>query len=171
MVSSPGEVGDATELCRDSGSCVVPTVSSILRFKNFNDLTLLNAKDPTTFIVWWLHFKAVVFNKQGFTEFWTAAATCYAQHHASVLSILSQISQDNQAKTKLLRSLSSDDPQRGRRAVDALLATFLPSPKSRSAILNHAMYLTMQRAEDMADYENWLNLVRMELEQQMKPPD
>jgi hypothetical protein len=33
------------------------------------------------------------------------------------------------------------------------------------------MYLRMQRAEDLTDYENRLNLVRMELEQLMKPPD
>jgi hypothetical protein len=121
--------------------------------------------------VWWLQFKAEVCNKQGFTDFWSAASTCSAQHHASVLSILSQIILDNQAKTKLLRFLSSDDPQRGRRVVDALLATFLPSPKFRSAILNQAMYRRMQRAEDLTDYDNRLNLARMELEQLMKPPD
>jgi hypothetical protein len=33
------------------------------------------------------------------------------------------------------------------------------------------MYMPMQRAEDLADFENRLNLVRMELEQLHKPPD
>jgi hypothetical protein len=92
-------------------------------------------------------------------------------HHASVLSILTQVIQDNQAKTKLLRFVSSDDPHRGRRDVDGLLAAFLPSPRFRSAILNHAMYLPMHRAKDLTDFENRLNLVRMELEQLHKPLD
>jgi hypothetical protein len=33
------------------------------------------------------------------------------------------------------------------------------------------MYLPMQRAEDLTNFENRLNLVRMELEQLHKPPD
>jgi hypothetical protein len=33
------------------------------------------------------------------------------------------------------------------------------------------MYMSMQRVEDFTDYENRLNLVRMALEQLLKPPD
>jgi hypothetical protein len=91
MTSSTYDVGDAPELSRDSGFSVVPAGSTLLGFKDIKPLTLLNAKDPTNFIVWWLQFKVEVYNKQGLTEFWSAASTRYAQHHASVLSILSQI--------------------------------------------------------------------------------
>jgi hypothetical protein len=143
MVSSPGEASAAPKLSRDHDSFVVPTVSTLLRFKDFKHLTLMNAGDPTTLIVWWLQFKAEVCNNRGFSGFWSAGSTCSAQHNASVLSILSQIIQDNQAKTKVLHFVSNDESQRGRRAVDALLAAFLSSPKFRSAILNQAMYLTM----------------------------
>jgi hypothetical protein len=131
----------------------------------------MNVRDPTTFIVWLLQFKAEVCYKQGFNEFWSAASTYSAQHYRSVLSILSQIIQDYQAKIKLLRFVSSDDPQRGRRGLDALLATFRPSQKFRSAILNQVMCLRMQQAEDRTGYENLFNLIRIELEQLLKHPD
>jgi hypothetical protein len=164
MTSSAREVGAAPRLPRDSGSYADLVISTLFRFKDIKHLTFLNARDPTTFIVWWLQFKAEVCKKQGLTEFWSAASTSSSQHHASVLSTLSQIIQDNQAKTKLLRFVSSADPQRGRRVVDALLADFLPSPRVRTTLLNKAMYLKMQRAEDLTHYyENRFNLVRMEL--------
>jgi hypothetical protein len=38
----------------------------------------------------------------------STTSTCYAQHH--VMSMLTKIIQDNQAKTKLLRFVSIDDP-------------------------------------------------------------
>jgi hypothetical protein len=103
----------------------------------------MNAKYPITFLVWWLHFKAEVRNKLWFADSWSPTSTCSAQHHASVMSILTQVIQDNQAKTKLTRFVSSDDPHRGRRDVEGLLAAFLPSPMFRSAILNHAMLLAL----------------------------
>jgi hypothetical protein len=118
-------------------------VSALLRYKDFKHLTLMNAMDPTTFIVWWLESKAEVCNKQGFVEFWSATSTYSTRNHASVFSLHSQISQNNQAKTKLMYFVSSADPQRGRRVVDALLVAFLPSPRFRYALLIHAMDLTM----------------------------
>jgi hypothetical protein len=67
--------------------------------------------------------------------------------------------------------VSSDDLRHGRRVVDGLLATFLVSPRFRSAILNQATYLQMQRVKDLMNFENRLNLVRMELKQLHKPPN
>jgi hypothetical protein len=143
MASSPREVGAAPRFIRDSGSSANPFIIMLLRFKDLKYLTLLNARDPATYIVWWLYFKAEACNKERFTEFWSATSTCSDQHHARIWSILSQIIQDNQAKTKLLRFVSSVNPQCGRRAVDALLNAFLPTPRSRSTLLNQAMYLKM----------------------------
>jgi hypothetical protein len=113
---------------------------------DFKHFTLRNAKYTTTFLVWWLQFKAEVFNKPWFTDFWSTTLACFAQHHMSVISILTQAIQDNHAKTKLLRFVSGDDPHLGRRVADGLPATFLPSPMFRSSILNHAIYLPMRRA-------------------------
>jgi hypothetical protein len=87
------------------------------------------------------------------------------------MSILSYIIYDNQATTKTLHFVSNDAPHCGRRAVDGLLVAFLPSPRFLTAILNQAMYLPMQSAEDLTDFENRLNLVQMELEQLRKPPN
>jgi hypothetical protein len=56
---------DTAGLYRDAGSGDVPVASSLLRFKDFKHLTLRNAKDPTTFLVWWFQFKAEVINKLG----------------------------------------------------------------------------------------------------------
>jgi hypothetical protein len=53
---------------------------------------------------------AEVSDKQGLTEFWSACSTCSTQHHATVLSILSRIIQDNEIKINFLRFVSSDDP-------------------------------------------------------------
>jgi hypothetical protein len=53
MPTPSSEVGDALELSRVSGSFDALDVSSFLRFKDFEHLTLRNAKDPATFLVWW----------------------------------------------------------------------------------------------------------------------
>jgi hypothetical protein len=164
MTPPSSDDGDTPGLCRDAGSDDVHAVSSLLRFKDFKHLKFMNAKDPTTFLVWWLQFKSEVCNIQELTDFWSPTSNCTPKHHASVLSILTQVIHDYQAKTKLIRFVSSDDPHRDRRAVDGLLATFLRSPRLRFAIMNRAIYLPMQRAEDLTDFKNRLNLVRMELE-------
>eukprot|EP00873_Tetraselmis_striata_P023767 jgi/Tetstr1/444031/TSEL_031970.t1 len=70
------------------------------------------------------------------------------------------------------RFLSSSDPKRGHPAVDALfLATFLLAMLFRHAILNKALYYEgMQPSENLADFDDMFNLVRMELEQLEKAP-
>jgi hypothetical protein len=85
--------------------------------------------------------------------------------------MLTQVIHDRQAKTKLLMFVSSTELHRGRRAVDALLASFLPSPRVRYVVLNQAMHLPMQRVEDLADCENRMGIVRMEIEQLLEPSD
>jgi hypothetical protein len=52
MASSPREVGAAPRLPRDSGSSAEPIFFIFLRLKDFKHLSLLNARDPTTFTVW-----------------------------------------------------------------------------------------------------------------------
>jgi hypothetical protein len=91
MTPPSSDDGDTAGLCRDDGSGDVPAASSLLRFKDFKHLTLKNAKDPTAFSIWWIQFKAEVCNKLGFADFWSPTSTCSAQHHVSVLSILTQI--------------------------------------------------------------------------------
>jgi hypothetical protein len=83
---------------------------------------------------------------QEFTGLWSAPSTAFAPHHASVLSMLSQIIQNNHTKTKPPRFVSSDYPHRGTRAVEVEPCTCRCS------------------AKDLTDYENRLNFVRMELE-------
>jgi transcriptional regulator of aromatic amino acid metabolism len=85
--------------------------------------------------------------------------------------MLTQVMQDNKAKTKLMRFVSSDNPHRGRRAVDNLLAAFLLATRLRCAVLNHAMHMLMHRSGDLNDFYNRLNLVSIELEQLRKPYD
>jgi hypothetical protein len=165
-ITSSSEVGDAIGLSQDSGSSDSPAVSyAPLRLKGSLQFTLRNAMDPTTFLAWWLHFKAEASNKQGFALFWSTSSACYAQHNAKVVLMLTQIIQDDPARTKLTSFVSSDDPHRGRRVVDGLRTVDLPSPRLRSATPSHAMYLP----SDQTDYENRLNLVRMDLEQLRKP--
>jgi hypothetical protein len=89
------EVGDVVELSRDYGSSCVPTVSSFLRFKDLKHLTLRNANDPTTVLVWLLKFKAEVCNTHGFNDFRSSTSACSAQHHASVLSKFAQLIHEN----------------------------------------------------------------------------
>jgi predicted RNA-binding protein YlxR (DUF448 family) len=87
-----------------------------------------------------------------------------------VLPILTQIIQDNQAKTKLLRFVSSDDPFVAVE-LSRLFWLHFSSPEVLFCYIKHAMYKPMQRSEDLTDYNNHLNLVQMELEQLLKPLD
>jgi hypothetical protein len=78
MTPPSSDDGDTAGLYRDVGSGDVPTASTLLRFKDFKHLTLRNAKDPTSFLVWWLQFKAEVCNNLGFADFWSPTSTSYA---------------------------------------------------------------------------------------------
>jgi hypothetical protein len=69
MTPPSSDDGDTDGLYRDAGSGDVHVASSLLRFKDFKHLTLKNARDPTTFLVWWLQFKAEVCNKLGLADF------------------------------------------------------------------------------------------------------
>eukprot|EP00873_Tetraselmis_striata_P004135 jgi/Tetstr1/424399/TSEL_014958.t1 len=148
----------------DEDSSVVP-----LRIKDFKRLPLHNAKKATCTLVWWLQAKAEVSSKPGFDEFWTTDTS--PQYHATFVSILNQIVLDKQARTKRLRFTNSADPVRGRKAIDALPATFLQPPRFRAQTCNEALCMRMKTTEDLTDYENRLNLVRMELEWMDKAPD
>eukprot|EP00873_Tetraselmis_striata_P042795 jgi/Tetstr1/463059/TSEL_007996.t1 len=88
------------------------------------------------------------------------------------MSILNQIVPDKQARTELLRFTNGTDPVvRGRKAIDALVATFLQSPRFRAETCNEALHMRMKTTEDLTDYEKRLNLVRMELACMDKAPD
>eukprot|EP00873_Tetraselmis_striata_P035537 jgi/Tetstr1/455801/TSEL_042595.t1 len=141
-----------------------------LRIKDFKHLPLHNAKEATGTLVGWLQVKADVSSKPGFAEFWTIDTG--PQHHATFMSIPNQIVPDKQARTELLRFTNSTDPVvRGRIAIDALVATFLQSPRFRAQTCNEALHMRMKTTEDLTDYDNRLNPVRRELECMDKAPD
>eukprot|EP00873_Tetraselmis_striata_P000633 jgi/Tetstr1/420897/TSEL_011960.t1 len=96
----------------------------------------------------------------------TSFTTCSAQHHVALLSVLQQLVSSRRASGVLVAWLTSTDDHRGRKAFEALRATFLPHGEDkRISTLPRFLHKRTLRSGDLLDYMSRLTLIRVELEE------